>query len=99
MKETAKEEGSEETKEDAETKEAEPEPEDPCAKQNPGDIKTLTESMGFALLRAQKGLLYGVGGTVEGAVEWLLKHQEDADIDEPIPKGGAIACSGRSSSF
>lgn len=48
-------------------------------------VKTLTESMGFTLLRAQKGLLYSNGGTVESAVEWLMEHQDDADIDEPLP--------------
>ena len=47
-------------------------------------LKTLTEAMGFSLLRAQKGLLCGNGGNVEGAVEWLMQHQDDVDIDEPI---------------
>ena len=58
--------------------------EDPCAKLDPDLLRTLTESMGFALLRAQKGLLYGTGGTVEGAVEWLMEHQDDVDIDAPV---------------
>eukprot|EP00584_Thalassiosira_punctigera_P008974 CAMPEP_0172527284 /NCGR_PEP_ID=MMETSP1067-20121228/2010_1 /TAXON_ID=265564 ORGANISM="Thalassiosira punctigera, Strain Tpunct2005C2" /NCGR_SAMPLE_ID=MMETSP1067 /ASSEMBLY_ACC=CAM_ASM_000444 /LENGTH=571 /DNA_ID=CAMNT_0013310995 /DNA_START=47 /DNA_END=1762 /DNA_ORIENTATION=- len=70
---------------------------DPTEKLKKEDVETLTESMGFSLIRAQKGLLNG-NGTVEGAVEWLLTHQEDADIDEPIEKvpknsggGGVIA--------
>jgi UBX domain-containing protein 1/4 len=46
-------------------------------------IQSLTESMGFSLIRAQKGLLNGNGG-VEGAVEWLMQHQDDDDIDDPI---------------
>ena len=50
-------------------------------------MKTLTESMGFSLLRAQKGLIFSQGGTVESAVEWLMEHQDDVDIDEPIPEG------------
>jgi UBX domain-containing protein 1/4 len=59
-------------------------------------LQTLTESMGFTLLRAQKGLLYSPAGTVESAVEWLMTHQDDADIDEAIPdemlkSGGKIA--------
>jgi UBX domain-containing protein 1/4 len=58
---------------------------DPTANLNPEIIETLTESMGFTLLRAQKGLLYGTGGTIEGAIEWLTQHQDDDDIDEPIP--------------
>ena len=57
--------------------------EDPTAKLNPEFLQTLTETMGFSLIRAQKGLLYGSGGgTVEGAVEWLMEHQDDVDIDE-----------------
>jgi UBX domain-containing protein 1/4 len=65
-----------------ETTEEEPPKEDPTAKLNPEWLQTLTEGMGFSLLRAQKGLLYGNGGTVEGAVEWLAEHQDDVDIDE-----------------
>lgn len=56
---------------------------DPTANLNKEHIETLTGSMRFSLLRAQKGILKG--GSVEGAVEWLLQHQEDADIDDPIP--------------
>ena len=70
---------------------AEPEMVDPTADLNPELITTLTESMGFSKIRAQKGLLNGNARTVEAAVEWLMEHQEDADIDEPIPlqpKGG-----------
>lgn len=51
---------------------------------DPVAIKTLTEEMGFALIRAQKGLFYSAGKTVESAVEWLMEHQDDADIDDPI---------------
>lgn len=58
---------------------------DPTESLKKEDIDTLTESMGFSLIRAQKGLLNG-NGVVEGAVEWLLTHQEDADIDDPIEK-------------
>lgn len=71
--------------EDVEMKDAEPEPRDPCANLDQGDLTTLTESMGFPLLRAQKGLLYSNTGSIEGAIEWLTQHQDDADIDEPIP--------------
>lgn len=63
------------------------EAESPTAGLDPEAIKTLTESMGFSELRAQKGLLYGNISTVEGAVEWLMLHQEDEDIDDPIPDG------------
>jgi thiol-disulfide isomerase/thioredoxin len=59
----------------------------PVDHMDPEVLKTLTESMGFSLLRAQKGLLYSSGATVETAVEWLMEHQDDVDIDEPIPEG------------
>ncbi len=49
------------------------------------DFAMLTDSMGFTLVGAQKGLLNG-NGTAEGAVEWLLEHQEDNGIDDPIEK-------------
>lgn len=57
------------------------------------DIATLTNAMGFTLIRAQKGLLHSNSG-VEGAIEWLLAHQDDADIDDAIqkvPKAGTGA--------
>jgi thiol-disulfide isomerase/thioredoxin len=63
---------------------------DPTANLNSEDVKILTESMGFVLIKAQKGLIYGNGGTVEGAVEWLLEHQDDMDIEEAIPAGAGL---------
>jgi hypothetical protein len=67
---------------------------DPVAHLNAEALETLTTAMGFSLLRAQKGLLYGNGGTVEGAVEWLMNHQDDDDIDEPITSTSKQAQSG-----
>ena len=61
---------------------------DPAAGCEPQALKTLTEEMGFSVLRAQKGLLYSQQNTVEGAIEWLTAHQDDADIDEPITNAG-----------
>lgn len=58
---------------------------DPTENLNKEDVETLTGAMGFSVVRAQKGLLNG-NGSVEGAVEWLLTHQEDAGIDDPIEK-------------
>jgi len=58
--------------------------EDPTKDLDKAAIDTLTGEMGFSLLRAQKGLLNG-GNQLDGAVEWLMQHQDDADIDEPIP--------------
>jgi uncharacterized UBP type Zn finger protein len=28
----------------------------------------------------------GETGDLEGSVEWLLEHEDDSDIDEPIPR-------------
>jgi thiol-disulfide isomerase/thioredoxin len=85
---------AEETK-DVEMKDAEEEtekeedapaaPVDPTANLDKEALMNLTESMGFPLIRAQKGLLYGNGGTLDGAIEWIMQHQDDQDIDEPIP--------------
>ena len=58
---------------------------DPTLELDSALVDQLTESMGFSQLRAQKGLLNS-NGSVEGAVEWLLAHQDDADIDDPIEK-------------
>jgi thiol-disulfide isomerase/thioredoxin len=60
---------------------------DPAAALDKESLQTLTESMGFSILRAQKGLLFGNGATVASAVDWLMAHQDDDDIDHPIPKG------------
>lgn len=57
---------------------------------NPIALKTLTESMGFSMLRAQKGLLFAEVGTLEGAINWLVEHQDDDDIDDPIPESKLI---------
>lgn len=57
---------------------------DPTTNLSKECITTLTESMGFSIIRAKKGLLNG-NGTTEGAVEWLMEHQDDEDIDDPIP--------------
>jgi thiol-disulfide isomerase/thioredoxin len=64
---------------------------DPTEKLSKEHLDTLTNEMGFTLLRAQKGLLNCANRDVEGAVEWLMVHQDDDDIDDPIPlvpKGG-----------
>jgi len=86
------------TKDEGVTKDAAPAEK----KKNPVDdldkdaIKNLTEEMGFSLIRAQRGLLFSKGKTVESAIEWLMEHQDDADIDEPIPEGaGGVARSYR----
>lgn len=47
--------------------------------------------MGFAEVRAKKGLMFGQGSDMEHAINWLMEHQEDADIDDPIPEGALEA--------
>ena len=62
------------------------------------DEKLLEDvkSMGFPELRARKALMAG-SKNVESALDWLLSHENDGDIDEPIkkvPKGQTLASSG-----
>lgn len=40
--------------------------------------------MGFTELRAQKALVKTSNSGIEGAINWLTEHLEDADIDDPI---------------
>ncbi|KAG2651098.1 hypothetical protein PVAP13_1NG247800 [Panicum virgatum] len=40
------------------------------------------EAMGFATARATRALHFSGNSTIEGAINWLSEHQEDADIDE-----------------
>lgn len=47
--------------------------------------------MGFAEIRSKKGLMFGNGNDLENAVNWIMEHQEDADIDEPIPESDTAA--------
>merc|ERR1712176_210441 len=68
----------------------EPVKKNPVDDLDPEAIKSLTEEMGFSLLRTQKGLLFSTGKTVESAVEWLMQHQDDADIDDPIPENAGV---------
>lgn len=70
---------------DADKQEEDAAPKDPTADLDQALLSTLTGDMGFSLLRAQKGLLYGNANTIDGAVEWIMAHQDDDDIDEPIP--------------
>lgn len=40
--------------------------------------------MGFQDVRAQKALLFTGNKDAEDALTWLMEHQDDADIDEPL---------------
>ena len=43
---------------------------------------------GFTELRAHKALVKTSNAGIEGAINWLTEHLEDADIDEPIEGEG-----------
>ena len=60
----------------------------------------LTGEMGFPPVRATKALLYAPQPGLEPAVDWIMEHQEDADIDEPVSEAvlAAAAASAGSSS-
>ncbi|BGP13867.1 hypothetical protein JCM10213_002505 [Rhodosporidiobolus nylandii] len=45
--------------------------------------------MGFPEVRAKRGLLATGNGDAEAAMNWLLEHMEDPDIDDPIPPPAA----------
>ncbi|CAN0257813.1 unnamed protein product, partial [Ectocarpus sp. 8 AP-2014] len=53
---------------------------------DPALVSQLKE-MGFAEVRAKKALMFGNGNDLENAVNWIMEHQEDAGIDDPIPEG------------
>lgn len=45
------------------------------------DLLAQLLDMGFPDVRARKSLVHG--GSLEGAMNWLAEHQDDADIDQP----------------
>lgn len=40
--------------------------------------------MGFGRERAVRALHFSGNSTLEGAINWLEQHAEDADLDEPL---------------
>ena len=55
------------------------------------------EDMGFPLARATRALHFSGNSTVEGAVNWLEGHGDDADLDEPLLVKKVWTGGGRSS--
>ncbi|CAM9811809.1 unnamed protein product [Chrysoparadoxa australica] len=47
------------------------------------------KDMGFPEERSKKALMLGNGPDLESAINWLMEHQDDADIDEPMPDAPA----------
>ncbi|KAL6205630.1 hypothetical protein ACLB2K_022887 [Fragaria x ananassa] len=63
----------------------EEEPTKPVADEN---IVTQLVSMGFNNLHCQKAAINTLNAGVEEAMNWLLSHMDDPDIDTPISQGG-----------
>ena len=55
----------------------------PALQVNPELLQQLRD-MGFTDVRAQKALLFTGNKEPEDALNWLVEHQDDADIDEPL---------------
>eukprot|EP00479_Gromia_sphaerica_P002415 TRINITY_DN12877_c0_g1_i1.p2 TRINITY_DN12877_c0_g1~~TRINITY_DN12877_c0_g1_i1.p2 ORF type:complete len:168 (-),score=46.53 TRINITY_DN12877_c0_g1_i1:176-679(-) len=45
--------------------------------------------MGFPKIRAEKSLILTKGISSERAMEWLLQHENDANVDEPLKVVGS----------
>ncbi|KAF3453580.1 hypothetical protein FNV43_RR04020 [Rhamnella rubrinervis] len=52
------------------------------------DIVSQLVSMGFSHLHCQKAAINTLNAGVEEAMNWLLSHMDDPDIDAPISQGG-----------
>ncbi|GJN37313.1 hypothetical protein PR202_gb26251 [Eleusine coracana subsp. coracana] len=59
------------------------EPAQPVANE---DIVSQLASMGFNYLHCQKAAINTLNAGVEEAMNWLLSHMDDRDIDDPISK-------------
>jgi len=59
---------------------------------NSGFLSSLTE-MGFSRLRCEKALILTGNKGVDQALNWLMQHENDADIDEPLAVVGSTAAS------
>ncbi|KAF0916131.1 hypothetical protein E2562_000733 [Oryza meyeriana var. granulata] len=55
------------------------------------DIVSQLASMGFNYLHCQKAAISTSNTGVEEAMNWLLSHMDDPDIDDPISKGSQAA--------
>jgi len=59
---------------------------------NSGFLSSLTE-MGFSRLRCEKALILTGNKGVDQALNWLMQHENDADIDEPLAVVGSTTAS------
>ncbi|CAO3664358.1 unnamed protein product [Umbelopsis ramanniana] len=61
------------------------------------DIDTLV-AMGFPRNRAEKAWKKTNGAGLQPAMDWILEHSEDADIDEPLVEGQSLQAAATTSS-
>jgi len=54
----------------------------PCNEELLKDLK----EMGFSENRSRRAVVLSGGTTIETAIGWIEEHENDADIDEPLPK-------------
>jgi len=47
-------------------------------------LKELTELMGFGRNKAVRALYFSKAENAERAIDWIEKHEEDADVNEPL---------------
>ncbi|XP_039020507.1 UBX domain-containing protein 1-like [Hibiscus syriacus] len=53
-----------------------------CRPDNPNKLLGELESLGFPRAKAVRGLHYSGDTTIEDAVNWLIDHEDDPDIDQ-----------------
>eukprot|EP01083_Nonionella_stella_P180364 643001_1 len=51
-----------------------------------GTLMEMLSSMGFAKNRTVRALYYTKNVSLEAALEWLETHQDDSNVDLPIPE-------------
>ncbi|KAI3634606.1 hypothetical protein MIR68_006987 [Amoeboaphelidium protococcarum] len=54
--------------------------------------------MGFPSIRVEKALRATKNAGLQPALDWILEHQDDPDIDQPLPQGPVLTLSSVSSS-
>ena len=58
--------------------------EDPYEGYFDASLVTVLQEMGFSTPRAHRGLFFTGNSSVEAAMEWIIGHSLDDDIDEPL---------------
>jgi uncharacterized UBP type Zn finger protein len=50
----------------------------------PADMLKEMEEMGFGSNRCTRALHFTQCASIEAAINWLMEHEGDADLDEPL---------------